>query len=226
MRIEAVGLKKSYMQGTHEVKVLHGFDLEIASGSMASLTGASGVGKSTLLHILGTLDTPTEGKILWNREDVLSRRSYEVSGFRNQNIGFVFQFHHLLPEFTALENVKIPLKIRRDDEYLATQKAEAILASVGLSHRMSHKPGELSGGEQQRVALARALVTEPQLLLADEPTGNLDEATSDGIMDLILKLNREKKVTVLLVTHNTRLADKADQRLVLTREGIRTSTLA
>jgi len=221
MRIEAKGLKKSYFQGAHEVKVLHGIDFELPAGSMTSLTGKSGVGKSTLLHVLGTLDTPTEGTILWNGAAVLKGRSFEVSAFRNQNIGFVFQFHHLLPEFTAIENVKIPLKIRREDDRAATAKAESILEMVGLSDRILHKPGELSGGEQQRVALARALVTEPQLLLADEPTGNLDEQTSDSIMDMMLKLNREKKVTVLLVTHNTRLAEKADNRLVLTREGIK-----
>lgn len=221
MRIEAKGLKKSYFQGSHEVKVLHGIDFELPAGSMTSLTGASGVGKSTLLHVLGTLDTPTEGTILWNGSDILKGRSFEVSAFRNKNIGFVFQFHHLLPEFTAIENVKIPLKIRREDDRAATTKAQNILEMVGLGHRMLHKPGELSGGEQQRVALARSLITEPQLLLADEPTGNLDEQTSDSIMDMMLKLNREKKVTVLLVTHNTRLAEKADRRLVLTREGIK-----
>jgi len=223
MHIKATGLKKSYFQGANEVKVLHGIDCELLPGSMTSLTGASGVGKSTLLHVLGTLDTPTEGSILWNDVDVLSGRSFEISAFRNQNIGFVFQFHHLLPEFTAIENVKIPLKIRRVEDGEATRRAEAMLNMVGLSHRIQHKPGELSGGEQQRVALARALITEPQLLLADEPTGNLDERTSDDIMNLMLKLNREQKVTVLLVTHNTRLAEKADYRLVLTKEGIQHS---
>lgn len=220
MRIEAIGLNKSYSQGSHEVKVLTGINLMLASGTMTSLTGASGVGKSTLLHILGTLDTPSSGTVQWDGVDIFARRSHEISAFRNQNIGFVFQFHHLLPEFSALENVKIPLKIRREDEGVSTQKAVAMLKTVGLADRLLHKPGELSGGEQQRVALARALITEPKILLADEPTGNLDENTSDGIMDLILELNKDKKVTVLLVTHNTRLADRAHRKLVLTKNGI------
>lgn len=223
MRIETRGLQKNYLQEGHRIEVLRGLDFEIAAGSFCSLTGTSGVGKSTLLHLLGTLDTPTDGTVLWNGVDVFKMRSHEIAKFRNDNIGFVFQFHHLLPEFSALENVKIPLKIRREGGLSAENKAQKILEMVGLSNRVLHKPGELSGGEQQRVALARALVTEPQLLLADEPTGNLDEATSDSIMRLMLDLNREKKVTVLLVTHNTRLADKANRKLVLTKEGMRDS---
>lgn len=220
MQIETIDLKKSYSHGDHEVSVLRGINLMLPKASLVSLTGSSGVGKSTLLHVLGTLDAPTSGKVLWNGVDVFSHRSSEIAAFRNQNIGFVFQFHHLLPEFSAIENVKIPLRIRREDETLATSKARAMLEVVGLAHRLDHKPGELSGGEQQRVALARALVTKPQMLLADEPTGNLDETTSDAIMDLILELNHTQKITVLLVTHNTRLAQKAHTKLVLTREGI------
>ncbi len=220
MKIEVTNLKKSYFQKHHEVPVLHGLNLTLPDGSLTSLTGASGVGKSTLLHILGTLDTPTAGQVLWNGVDIFAKRSYEISQFRNANIGFVFQFHHLLPEFSALENVRIALKIRREDDAVATQKSQSILELVGLAHRTHHRPGELSGGEQQRVALARALVTEPSLLLADEPTGNLDESTSDAIMQLILDLNAHKKVTVLLVTHNSRLADRATHKLVLTKEGI------
>lgn len=220
MRLEAIDLKKSYFQGDHEVPVLAGINLDIAPGTMMSLTGASGVGKSTLLHVLGTLDAPTSGKVLWDGTEVFAKNSSEIARFRNDYIGFVFQFHHLLPEFSALENVKIPLRIRRESDSLATKRAREMLEIVGLSHRLEHKPGELSGGEQQRVALARALVTKPKLLLADEPTGNLDELTGDGIMELMLRLNREQQVTVLLVTHNTRLAQKAQMKLVLTKEGI------
>lgn len=220
MRIEVINLSKSYPHGDHEVSVLRDINLDLKEASLASLTGASGVGKSTLLHLLGTLDTPTSGRVLWNGDDIFAKSSADTAGFRNQNIGFVFQFHHLLPEFSAIENVKIPLRIRREDDGLSTQKAQAMLDRVGLSHRLDHKPGELSGGEQQRVALARALVTEPKLLLADEPTGNLDEKTSDGIMDLIYSINQEHKITVLLVTHNTRLAQRAQRKLVLSKEGI------
>lgn len=221
MQIEVSALTKSYFRGNVEIPVLSGIDLSLAAGDMVSLTGASGVGKSTLLHVLGTLDAPTGGKVLWNGDDVFaSKNPAEIARFRNTFIGFVFQFHHLLPEFSALENVKIPLLIRREADARASEKARALLETVGLSHRLHHKPGELSGGEQQRVALARALVTEPKLLLADEPTGNLDEATSAGIMDLILRLNEERGLSVLLVTHNTRLAERASRRLVLTKSGL------
>ena len=220
MRVQARNLKKSYFHGQSKLQVLNGINLDIHAGSVVSLTGASGVGKSTLLHILGTLDTPTSGEVLWNGINISRGPSAATAAFRNENIGFVFQFHHLLPEFTALENVSVPLRIRRKSNEVAAERARDVLTKVGLAHRLDHKPGELSGGEQQRVALARAIVTRPKLLLADEPTGNLDEATSSEIMDLVYRLNKEQGITVLLVTHNTRLAQRADLKLVLTNHGM------
>ncbi len=221
MKIEVSALQKSYFLREQQVPVLLGINLEIFSGEFVSLTGSSGVGKSTLLHILGTLDTPTSGQVRLGGVNVFEKKAADIAQFRNRNIGFVFQFHHLLPEFSALENVKIPLLIRREKEDSAHKKAQEMLDLVGLSHRFSHKPGELSGGEQQRVALARALVTSPQLLLADEPTGNLDEETGARIIELMQKINQQEKVTVIVVTHNLRLAKQAQKQLVLTRDGIR-----
>lgn len=215
MKIEIINLKKSYFLEGHEVPVLHGLDLVIESGEFTSLTGPSGVGKSTLLHILGTLDSPSSGTVRLNGVDVFSQTPAQIADFRNQQIGFVFQFHHLLPEFTALENVEMPLLVRRCSEKQANAEAKIWLERVGLSHRMMHKPGELSGGEQQRVALARALVTKPSLLLADEPTGNLDEETGSGIIELMRSLNMERGLTVLVVTHNQRLAASAPRQLQL-----------
>lgn len=203
MKIQVQSLFKSYFLESKEIAVLRGLDLTIESGSMLSITGPSGVGKSTLLHILGTLDTPTSGKILLDGQNIFSKSAIEIAEFRNRQIGFVFQFHHLLPEFMALENVSMPLLMRGDKR--AHTEAKKWLERVGLSERLYHKPGELSGGEQQRVALARALVTQPNLLLADEPTGNLDEATGLEIIELIRELNKELGMTVLLVTHNPRL---------------------
>lgn len=221
MKIEVQALKKSYFLGGHEVPVLRGIDFTLASGEMATLTGTSGVGKSTLLHLLGTLDTPSGGKVFLDGHDVFADAPAEMARFRNQNIGFVFQFHHLLPEFSALENVMMPLLIRRESEAVATRAAREWLSLVGLAERTAHKPGELSGGEQQRVALARALVGNPRLLLADEPTGNLDENTGAGIFEVMQQLNRERGITVLLVTHNPRLASLSSRRLTLTRDEIK-----
>ncbi len=203
MKIQVQNLLKSYFLESKEVRVLTGLDLTVESGSMLSITGPSGVGKSTLLHILGTLDSPTSGHVLLDGQDIFTKTASQIAEFRNHQIGFVFQFHHLLPEFTALENVQMPLMMRGDKQ--AGREAQKWLDRVGLSERFNHKPGELSGGEQQRVALARALVTKPNLLLADEPTGNLDETTGLAIVNLIRELNRELGMTVLMVTHNPRL---------------------
>ncbi|MEI6805970.1 MAG: ABC transporter ATP-binding protein [Myxococcaceae bacterium] len=206
MKIQVQSLFKSYFLESKEVKVLQGLYLTVESGSMLSITGPSGAGKSTLMHIIGTLDTPTSGKVLLDGQDIFSKTPTQIAEFRNRQIGFVFQFHHLLPEFTAFENVSMPLLMRGDKQ--AAAQAEKWLTRVGLSTRMHHKPGELSGGEQQRVALARALVGQPKLLLADEPTGNLDETTGLAIVELIRELSQELGMTVLMVTHNPRLVFK------------------
>ena len=177
MNIDIENLSKSYFLGKAEIPVLRNISLKINEGELISLTGPSGVGKSTFLHVLGTLDTPTSGSILYAGQNVQSFIDADVARFRNENIGYVFQFHHLLSEFSALENVMMPLLMRREDKKQASARAEELLSFVGLKHRINHKPGELSGGEQQRVALARALAHSPKILLADEPTGNLDETT-------------------------------------------------
>jgi lipoprotein-releasing system ATP-binding protein len=221
MRVEARRLAKSYFIGGQEIPVLGGIDVVIEPGEFVSLTGPSGVGKSTLLHVLGTLDAPTRGQVLMDGVDVFAQSPAGVADFRNRNIGFVFQFHHLLPEFTALENTMMPALVARVPKAQAMKRAKDLLGDVGLGHRLEHRPGELSGGEQQRVALARALVNEPRLLLADEPTGNLDERTGAGIHELIERLNKERGITALLVTHNPRLAMRMRRRVQLTREGLR-----
>ncbi|MFZ9887313.1 MAG: ABC transporter ATP-binding protein [Myxococcota bacterium] len=221
MRIEVTGLRKSYLLDGQEIPVLHGVDLVIERGEFVSLTGPSGVGKSTLLHVLGTLDIPTGGRVVMDGTDVFAQTPAGIAEFRNRHIGFVFQFHHLLPEFTALENTMMPALVARVPKARAAQRARELLSEVGLGHRLGHRPGELSGGEQQRVALARALVNEPELLLADEPTGNLDERTGAGIHELIERLNQQRGITALLVTHNPRLALRMRRRIQLTREGVR-----
>lgn len=214
MQISISNLHKSYFKNGSEIKVLQGIDLEVASGEFISLTGASGVGKSTLLQVLGTLDSPTSGEVQY--DGTKASESSEASAyFRNKNIGFVFQFHHLLPEMTALENTMMPLLIRRCPWAEARELASNMLRQVGLSERLTHKPSELSGGEQQRVALARALINEPKLLLADEPTGNLDEETGEAIFSLIQNLCAKRGVTVLFVTHHTGLASRAQRHLNL-----------
>ncbi len=207
-RIKVEGLYKSYTNKAKTVEVLKGIDLSLANGEMAAIVGASGVGKSTLLHIMGALDRPTRGDVFYSGEKIFLKTDKRLALFRNTNIGFVFQFHHLLPEFTALENVMMPLMIGGADRTLAGDMAEELLSEVGLGHRLIHKPGELSGGEQQRVAIARALIQSPDVLLADEPTGNLDTKTGEEVFDLLLKLNKEKDITMLIVTHNERLAGK------------------
>jgi len=203
-------LKQSYHQGGLNVDVLQGVNLEVEQGSCIAITGASGSGKSTLLHLLGGLDEPTSGEVVIAGES-LSTMSEESRGIlRNKALGFVYQFHHLLPEFTALENVAMPLLVRKMDSNEAKSKANNILDKVGLGKRMEHKPGELSGGERQRAAIARALVTEPRCILADEPTGNLDEQTAAQVFDLMIELNQQYSVSLIMVTHNMALAGRMD----------------
>ncbi len=197
---------KSYLHGGRHLEVLSGVNLALDPGEMVAIVGASGVGKSTLLHILGTLDLPSSGTVEIGGEDITKMTPSRLAAFRNREIGFVFQFHHLLPEFTAEENVMMPALIQRIPRDEARRRARAVLSSVGLAQRTSHKPSEMSGGEQQRVALARALVLQPSLLLADEPTGNLDSKTGGEIHDLLVELNREHGLTLLVVTHNPELA--------------------
>jgi lipoprotein-releasing system ATP-binding protein len=213
------GLRKDYWLEGRWIQVLQGIDLDIAHGERISIIGPSGSGKSTFLHVLGTLDAPTAGTVTFRGENVFAKESAALAAFRNRAIGFVFQFHHLLPEFTALENVAMPAHIQRMPPELARRKASDILETVGLAHRIHHRPGELSGGEQQRVAIARALVLEPQLLLADEPTGNLDEASAGGIHELIEEMNEKLGLTVVLVTHSSTLAHRMPRRLEM-RNGV------
>ncbi len=208
-------LFKSYGNGTKRVEVLKGVDLTFAQGEKAAIVGASGVGKTTFLHVLGALDRPTSGKVLYGGKDIYTLDPKNLALFRNREIGFVFQFHHLLPEFSALENTMMPCLIKGIPKDGSASRAEAILALVGLKERLSHKPGELSGGEQQRVAVARALVLEPKVLLADEPTGNLDAKTGESVFDLLHEMNRVKGVTLIVVTHNLPLAEKLSRQIQL-----------
>ncbi len=213
--VEVQKIFKSYGNGAKRVEVLKGVDLVFSRGEKVAIVGASGVGKTTLLHILGTLDRPTAGKVLFEGKDVYTLNEKDLAFFRNREIGFVFQFHHLLPEFNALENTMMPCLIRGISKEEAVSRAEAILSLVGLKERVSHKPGELSGGEQQRVAVARALVLEPKILLADEPTGNLDTKTGESVFDLLQELNRIKGVTLIVVTHNLKLAERLSRQIQL-----------
>jgi len=204
------------MSGTEELHVLEGIDLDIQQGEMLAIVGASGVGKSTFLHIIGGLDRPTSGKVLYGDLDVFGLNNDRIAQFRNERVGFVFQFHHLLPEFSALENVMMPALIRRIDRKDAARTAAAILNEVGLGARLHHRPGELSGGEQQRVAVARALMLHPDVVLADEPTGNLDAHTGEAVHQLLQDINKQKGVTFVIVTHNDKLAVRADRVLRMT----------
>ena len=204
--IQATGLHKSYGSGAARVEVLKGVDLTVQAGESVALVGASGAGKSTLLHLLGALDRPTAGGVRFSGEDIFRRSDQQLASFRNRSIGFVFQFHHLLPEFTALENAMMPALISGMGRDGAKAIATDLLAAVGLAHRVTHKPGELSGGEQQRVAIARALTLSPRLVLADEPTGNLDMKTSSEIHDLFARLREQIGITLVVVTHNEQLA--------------------
>ncbi len=212
-RLEIVSLGKAYIHNGKPLPILWNVDLHLEPGDMVAVVGASGVGKSTFLQLIGTLDLPTSGSIKFNGEELTRMGATRLSEFRNKHIGFVFQFHHLLPEFTALENVMMPGLIQQMPIALARARARDILGRVGLSHRLTHRPSELSGGEQQRVALARAMVLEPALLLADEPTGNLDRKTGEAIHQLFLDLNRERGSTLLVVTHNPELARLMPRRM-------------
>lgn len=211
-------VKKSFVHEGREVPILRGIDLSIDEGEMLCIVGPSGAGKSTLLHLLGTLDLPSEGRILIGGEDVTTYSSSKLADFRNRSIGFVFQFHHLLPEFTALENVMMPGRIRGEAGAELESRARELLAEAGLEKRVTHRPGELSGGEQQRVALARALIMNPRLVLADEPTGNLDSTTSKAMHDLMFGLNKSRGTTFLVVTHSADLAAQMP-RVVHMRDG-------
>jgi len=214
MRLD--GVHKTYSHLGKDLPVLRGVDLEIRRGDQLSIVGKSGVGKSTLLHVAGTLDPPTRGRVLWEDEDLFRMPEPDLARWRNRSIGFVFQFHHLLPEFTARENVMLPALIAGLDWSDAGARSDRLLERLGLSDRATHRPGELSGGEQQRVSLGRALVMEPAILFADEPTGNLDERTSDEIHDLLVTLNRDTGTALVLVTHNFSLARRMETRLIMT----------
>jgi lipoprotein-releasing system ATP-binding protein len=213
--IRAQQVFKSFGNKTKRVEVLKGIDLVFEQGEKAAIVGASGVGKTTLLHVLGTLDRPTSGKVFYQGKDIFQMGEKGLAHFRNREIGFVFQFHHLLPEFNAIENTMMPCLIQGSTKKEASLRAESILTLVGLRDRLSHKPGELSGGEQQRVAVARALVLEPKVLLADEPTGNLDTRTGESVFDLLTELNQIKGVTLIVVTHNLKLAEKMSRQIHL-----------
>lgn len=213
--LQAENICKSYRSGSRTIEVLQNICLTLSPGEMTAIIGASGSGKTTLLQILGTLDSPDSGNLYYRGEEVTGKSEPELAGHRNANIGFIFQFHHLLPEFTALENVMMPGLIAGHDNNRLQDQAEALLDRVGLAKRTGHRPGELSGGEQQRVALARALVMKPPLLLADEPTGNLDSASGNRIFSLLQELSQSLSLSVIMVTHNMELTQSMDHCLTL-----------
>jgi len=208
-------LSKTFVKDGNSIEVLKGVDFNIAQGQSLAILGVSGSGKSTLIHILGTLDHPTSGNVLFDDVNVFDWNENKLADFRNRKIGFVFQFHNLLPEFSSLENTMMPALIQDMPYREAKERAEAILNEVGLGNRLTHKPGELSGGEQQRVAVARALINEPEIILADEPTGNLDTETGKKIEDLLVRFNQNKNITLVVVTHNKSLADRMSQSIGL-----------
>lgn len=216
--VQVENLQRSFMMGHQIVHVLNGITMTVQRGEMVAIIGASGAGKSTLLHILGTLDRPTKGEVLFEGKNMFKANETALASFRNRRIGFVFQFHHLLPEFTALENAYLPALIQKIPKHTAIETAISLLSEVGLSHRLHHKPGELSGGEQQRVAVARALIRRPDLVLADEPTGNLDTQTGDELFGLLRKLNETHETAFIIVTHNEKLSHQTD-RLIHLQDG-------
>ena len=199
----------------NDVNVLNGIDISIDQGEIISIVGKSGAGKTTLLQILGTLEKPSNGILLYRNKNVFEYNENQLADFRNKNIGFVFQFHHLLPEFTALENVCIPASIAKEQKKIALEKAKYLLDLIGISNRFDHKPSELSGGEQQRVSVARALMNDPEIILADEPSGNLDSKTAEKLHELFFKLRDSNKQTFVIVTHNNKLADLADKKITI-----------
>ncbi|MEP7153125.1 MAG: ABC transporter ATP-binding protein [Nitrospira sp.] len=217
--IDVVGLYKSFPMGGRELVVLNNINLRIQRGELIAIMGASGAGKSTLLQILGTLDRPTKGTVSFEGQDLFQITEQQQAEFRNKRVGFVFQFHHLLPEFTALENACLPAMIQKRDLADVAGEATKLLREVGLGERLHHKPGELSGGEQQRVSVARALMQQPDLVLADEPTGNLDTHTGDALFALLRQLNRSRGTTFVIVTHNDKLSAHAD-RIVSMQDGM------
>ncbi|MEW6108944.1 MAG: ABC transporter ATP-binding protein [Nitrospirota bacterium] len=217
--VETINVTKSFMTEAGDLKVLKGINLSIDEGEMLGIIGASGAGKSTLLHILGALDKPTSGKVLFQGNDISAMDDDSLARVRNKSIGFVFQFHHLLPEFNSLENVMMPGLISSMPYSIAERTARDILGELGLSGRLTHRPGELSGGEQQRVAVARALIQNPQIVLADEPTGNLDASTGNDLFELFIDLNRKKNITFVIVTHNKTLSDRC-RRVVEMSDGV------
>lgn len=216
--LEVQELHKSFVEGVEEVQVLRGLNMELEERERVAIVGESGVGKSTLLHILGTLDRPTQGRVMYRGKDLAQFSEEEVSEFRNREIGFVFQFHYLLPDFTALENVMLPALIRGWEREKAQNESQKLLTAVGLKDRVTHRPGKLSGGEQQRVAVARALILNPSLLLADEPTGDLDPRIGEEIEHLLLGLNEERGVALVIATHSHQLATRIGRRMEL-RDG-------
>ena len=215
MVIQAEALAKTYAEGKMHTPVFDGLELAVHAGETVAIVGASGAGKSTLLHLLGGLDTPTSGEVYVTGQKMSALSDGARGQLRNRALGFIYQFHYLLPEFTALENVMMPVLLGGADVAIATQRAKALLGQVGLGHRIEHKPGELSGGERQRAAVARALVNQPACVLGDEPTGNLDEKTAATVFELMLELNRAQKTSLVLVTHDRRLASRLDRVLEL-----------
>lgn len=215
MIIKIRDLYKTFMKGDNKIEVLKGLNLDIDQGESLAILGVSGAGKSTLIHILGTLDHPSQGQVIYDGLDIFSWEEKKLASFRNRKIGFVFQFNNLLPEFTCLENTILPALIHGISRKEAKEKGEKILDQVGLGHRLTHKPGELSGGEQQRAAVARALIMEPDVILADEPTGNLDSETGRKIEDILIALNKNRKMTLIVVTHNQSLANRLSRSIGL-----------